>query len=194
MFETLSTIELTVAASIVVALLRMRSRGPRFRASRSPAFSASGSSSFSSIGASGALDPAHGLGVPALGLTVGLPVASLLFAFRGSLDPERHAGDAFAGARRGQRDPNFSPRAFCGSLRAGRLPAPFAPSAGWGDIIAGVAALPLAWSIASLGSRMRALALGRNTLGIADLISAVALGALSSPARFRSMPDRQQPP
>jgi hypothetical protein len=67
---------------------------------------------------------------------------------------------------------------------AGELPAPFAPSAGWGDIFAGVAALPFAWSIALVGSLARMLTLVWNTIGIADLISAIALGVLSSPGPF----------
>jgi len=64
---------------------------------------------------------------------------------------------------------------------AGRLPAPFAPSAGWGDMIAGVAAPPVAWLIARFGARVRPLAFAWNIFGAADLISAIALGALSAP-------------
>ena len=64
---------------------------------------------------------------------------------------------------------------------AGELPAPFAPSAGWGDILVGVTALPVAWSMLRFGARARPLALLWNTIGIADLINAVALGALSAP-------------
>ena len=64
---------------------------------------------------------------------------------------------------------------------AGRLPASFGPSAGWGDIFAGVTALPLAWSMAQFGPRVRTLAVLWNTIGIADLFAAIALGALSAP-------------
>jgi hypothetical protein len=63
----------------------------------------------------------------------------------------------------------------------GRPPAQFAPRAGWGDIFAGVAALPLAWSIVRFGSRVRALALLWNAIGITDLAAAIALGTLSAP-------------
>jgi hypothetical protein len=50
-----------------------------------------------------------------------------------------------------------------------------------GDIFAGVAALPLAWSIVRFGSRVQALTLLWNAIGIADLVAAIALGALSAP-------------
>ena len=81
MFEILSTIELTVAASIVVALLTHALA--RTSLSRLTVAGVLGVwfALVLLIGASGALDPAHGLGVPALGLTVGLPVAALLSAF-----------------------------------------------------------------------------------------------------------------
>jgi hypothetical protein len=64
----------------------------------------------------------------------------------------------------------------------GRLPAPFAPSAGWGDIFAGVAALPLAWSILRFGRRVAPLVFAWSVIGIADLVNAIALGALSAPS------------
>jgi hypothetical protein len=48
-------------------------------------------------------------------------------------------------------------------------------------MIAGVTALPLAWSIARFGARVRILALLWNVFGAADLLNAVALGALSAP-------------
>jgi hypothetical protein len=65
---------------------------------------------------------------------------------------------------------------------AGKLPAPFAPSAGWGDIFVGATALPVAWAMLRFGARARALALAWNTIGLADLVNAVALGALSAPS------------
>ena len=70
---------------------------------------------------------------------------------------------------------------FVALYAAGRLPAPFAPSAGWGDILTGVAAAPLAWAIARFGARVRMPALIWNVFGAADLVNAIALGALSAP-------------
>ncbi len=66
---------------------------------------------------------------------------------------------------------------------AGRLPAPFAPAAGWGDIFIGVTALPLAWFISRNNSNGLAYSLLWlwNSLGVLDLVNAIALGATSSP-------------
>src|SRR6202042_551900 len=68
----------------------------------------------------------------------------------------------------------------------GKLPAPFAPSAGWGDIFAGVAALPLAWSIIRFGRPVAPLVFAWSVIGIADLVNAIALGALSAPGPLQT--------
>jgi len=63
----------------------------------------------------------------------------------------------------------------------GRLAAPFAISAGWGDIIAGAIAIPLVALMTWKGTAPRWLLGSWNALGILDLITAIALGALSAP-------------
>jgi hypothetical protein len=63
----------------------------------------------------------------------------------------------------------------------GRLAAPFSTSAGWGDIIAGAIAIPLAALMTWKGTAPRWLLGSWNVLGILDLITAIALGALSAP-------------
>jgi hypothetical protein len=63
----------------------------------------------------------------------------------------------------------------------GRLAAPFSTSAGWGDIIAGAIAIPLAAQMIWRGAAPRWLLSSWNALGILDLITAIALGALSAP-------------
>jgi hypothetical protein len=63
----------------------------------------------------------------------------------------------------------------------GRLPAPFAPSAGWGDVFIGATALPLAWAVTRFGARVRPLVFLWSAVGVADLVAAVTLGALSAP-------------
>lgn len=68
---------------------------------------------------------------------------------------------------------------------AKRLPAPFAPLAGWGDIFIGVTALPMAFLAARDRDRGRAAILIWNTLGLADLVLAVGLGAASAPGPIR---------
>jgi hypothetical protein len=68
---------------------------------------------------------------------------------------------------------------------AKRLPAPFAPVAGWGDIAIGVIALPMAFWVARRPDAARSAVLFWNSLGLADLVIAVTLGALSAPGPSR---------
>ena len=68
---------------------------------------------------------------------------------------------------------------------AKRLPAPFAPVAGWGDIIIGATALPIALWVARDPDTARGPLLVWNGLGLADLVTAVTLGALSAPGAIR---------
>ena len=63
----------------------------------------------------------------------------------------------------------------------GRLAAPFSTSAGWGDIIVGAIAIPVAVLMIWKGTAPRWLLASWNALGVLDLITAIALGALSTP-------------
>jgi hypothetical protein len=63
----------------------------------------------------------------------------------------------------------------------GAIPAVFAVPAGAGDFLVGLLALPAAFYLASGATRGRTVAVLWNLLGIADLVSAVTLGFLSSP-------------
>jgi hypothetical protein len=181
MFEILSTIGLTASASLVIAFLAYAmAETPRGRLTVAGVLVA-WFVLVLATGAGGALDPVRGLGVPALGLTVVLPVAALVCAFF-AFGPIRSAMLATPlPALVAINTIRILGVIFVALYAAGRLPAPFAPSAGWGDIIAGVAAPPLSWAIARFGARVRMLALLWNVFGAADLISAVALGALSAP-------------
>ncbi len=70
---------------------------------------------------------------------------------------------------------------------AGRLAPTFALAAGWGDIAVATAAPLVAWAIHRRAAGWRGLALAWNTLGFADLVTAVTLGvgsAAGSPIRF----------
>jgi hypothetical protein len=132
------------------------------------------------LGATGALGAA-GLGAPGLGLAVVLPIAALVWAYR-ALPSVQEAMTATPLpaliALHAIRLLGFS---FIALYTMGRLPAPFAPSAGWGDVAIGVTALPLAWAAAQFGARVRPLVLLWNALGVADLVAAIGLGALSAP-------------
>jgi hypothetical protein len=181
MFEILSTAALTVNASLVIGFLAYSmSETPPGRLTVAGVLIA-WFALVLAIGAGGALDPIRGFGVPALGVTVALPVAALATAFF-----------AFGPIRAAILAAPLPALVAVNAIRIlgvlfvllyvrGELPAPFAPSAGWGDIFMGVTALPLAWSIIRFGSRVRPLVFAWNVIGIADLVDAVALGALSAP-------------
>ena len=181
MFETLSAIALTASASIVVAFLSHALARTSLGRLAVAGVLGAWFALVLAIGAAGALDPVRGVGVPGLGLTVALPVAALAAAFF-----------AFRTIREAMLAIPLPALVAVNAIRilgvifvmlhaAGKLPAPFAPSAGWGDIFVGVTALPVAWAMLRFGARARPLALLWNTIGIADLVNAVALGALSAP-------------
>ena len=187
MLEVLSTIGLTASAAIVIGFLAYAmAETPPGRLTVAGVLIA-WFALVVTVGASAALDPVRGFGVPALGLTVGLPVAALVSAFF-AFGPIR-AGmlaaplPALVGVNAIRILPGWL---FVLLYAAGKLPAPFAPSAGWGDIFAGVAALPLAWSIIRFGRRVAPLAFAWSVIGIADLVNAIALGALSAPGPLQT--------
>lgn len=70
---------------------------------------------------------------------------------------------------------------------AGTTPAAFAIPAGTGDVITGLMALPTAIALASGRSDNVRSALLWNAFGIADLVVAVTLGALTSPGPFQRL-------
>jgi hypothetical protein len=179
-FEILSTVALTVSASIVVGFLSVtlaRATGSRF------AVCAALGAWFVLIlafGANAALGPAGG-GAPSLGLAVVLPVAALASAYF-ALPSVRNAMAATPlPALIAVHAIRVLGVIFLVLYANGRLPAPFAPSAGWGDVFIGATALPLAWAVTRFGPRVRPLVFLWNALGVADLVAAVTLGALSAP-------------
>ena len=153
MSEVLSTIGLTAGAAIVIGFLAYAmAETPRGRLTVAGVLTA-WFALVVTIGASAALDPVRGFGVPALGLTVGLPCrGARQRLLRLWTDFGGHAGGASAGAGRGECDP-VPPAGWLFALlyARGELPAPFAPSAGWGDILAGAAAPAIAWLLVRFG-------------------------------------------
>jgi hypothetical protein len=69
----------------------------------------------------------------------------------------------------------------------GAIPGELALPAGTGDVLVGLLALPAAFYLASGAARGRAVAVAWNFLGIADLATAVTLGALSSPGPLQRL-------
>ncbi len=180
MFDILSTAELTVSASIVVGFLSLAMA--QTAGSRVTVLVALGAwfALVLALGATGALSPAGG-GAPALGLTVVLPIAALVWAYF-ALPSVRNAMAATPlPALIGLHAIRLLGITFIILYAEGRLPAPFAPSAGWGDVFIGATALPLAWAVTRFGARVRPLVLLWNALGVADLVVALTLGPLSAP-------------
>jgi hypothetical protein len=180
LFDVLSAIEISVYAAVVVALLAFalaRTIPGRLGATFVLALWFAG---VVALGATGALDATTGIGAPGLGVAVVLPAALLSLAFL----REGRAREAIAAmplwALIAVHVPRLLGVFFVLLYAAHRLPAPFAPAAGWGDMIAGAAAVPLAW-LAWRGGAARGLMLAWNAFGLLDLVTAIALGATSSP-------------
>jgi hypothetical protein len=180
MFDILSTIEITVSAAIVVAMLAFGfATTTRGRIEVALVFAAWFALAVA-LGATLALAPARG-GAPALAAAVALPLASMCGVY--------FAVPALRAAFMTVPLPAFVALnvlraigvSFILLYAAGRLPAPFAPSAGWGDVFVGVTALPMAGAAAKFGPRARGWLLAWNTIGVLDLIAAVGFGATSAP-------------
>jgi hypothetical protein len=73
----------------------------------------------------------------------------------------------------------------------GAVPGVFALPAGIGDVLVGLLALPAAFTLASGAPRGRVIAVAWNCLGIADLITALTLGVLTTPGPLQHLaPDQ----
>jgi hypothetical protein len=180
MFDILSTAELTVSASIVVGFLSLAMA--QTASGRITVLVALGAwfVLVLAIGATGALSPAGG-GAPALGLTVVLPIAALVWAYFALPSVRNALATTPLPALIGLHAIRLLGFTFIILYAEGRLPAPFAPSAGWGDVFMGATALPLAWALMRSGARVRPLVFLWNALGVADLVIALTLGPLSAP-------------
>jgi hypothetical protein len=180
MFDTLSTVELTVSASIAVGFLSWAmAESARGRVVILVALGA-WFAFMLAIGATGALSPGLG-GPPALGLTVVLPIVALVWAYFALPSVRITMAATPLPALIALHLIRVLGFMFLVLYAEGRLPAPFAPSAGWGDMLIGATALPLAWAVARFGARVRPLVLLWNALGVADLVIALTLGPLSAP-------------
>ena len=158
MFDILSTAELTISASIVAGFLSLAmAETARSRATVLVALGA-WFVLVLALGATGALSPA-GLGAPALGLAVVLPIAALVWAYFARTSVRQAMTKTPLPALIALHAIRLLGFTFIVLYAEGRLPAPFAPSAGWGDVFIGATALPLAWAVTRFGARMRPLVL-----------------------------------
>ena len=129
----------------------------------------------------------NGLGTPAIGAAVLIPVALLVFVARRSSTARRVLFGLpltlLVALNAGRLLGIF----FLLLHDAGRLPPTFATTAGWGDIAVAIAAIPLAAAIHYRVKGWFALTLAWNVIGFVDLLTAVTLGvgsAPGSPVRF----------
>ena len=180
MFDILSTAELTISAAIVVSFLILTMAETAGR--RVVVLAALGAwfALDLAIGATGALSPGR-VGPAALGLTVFLPVAGLVWAYFALPSVRTAMATAPLPALVALNTLRLLGFTFIVLYAEGRLPAPFAPSAGWGDMFIGATALPVAWAATRFGARMRPVVFLWNALGVADLVIALTLGPLSAP-------------
>jgi len=185
LFDLLSAIELTASAAVVVATLAwLFGATPRERILIGAGLTAW----FAGVlwlGATGALQDGEGAGVLGLGAAVVLPVLVLTILSLGTEFGRARIAAAPLSTLVAVQAVRVLGVSFVLLHAAGRLPAPFAPIAGWGDILVGMLAIPVAWVAARFGSRADGTVLLWNILGIADLVAAVGLGAMSSPGPLR---------
>lgn len=127
----------------------------------------------------------HGLGVPGLGLAILLPIAVLSVSVLRSPSLLQALRSIPLSMLVGVNVIRTFGVMFVILYGMGRLPAPFAPVAGWGDILVGLTAVPVAWLAYKKGAGAHSTVLIWNTVGLLDLIAAVALGVTSSPGPLR---------
>ncbi|MBV8100614.1 MAG: hypothetical protein JOZ31_15820 [Verrucomicrobia bacterium] len=178
-FDLLSTIGLTASAAVAVAVFVAL-----FGSSLTSRISIGAAMTLWFIGVL-ALGASGNIGTPLLGAAVLVPIVVLSVVGFGS-----------SVARGRLQSPPLPELIALNVIRllgvlfvllyaAKRLPAPFAPVAGWGDIAAGAAAVPIALWVARQPQTARSAVLFWNSFGLADLVTAVTLGALSAPGPSR---------
>lgn len=127
----------------------------------------------------------HGLGTPALGVAVVVPIVALIIIVRRSDSLYRAAREVPLAMLVGLHAIRILGVYFLLLYARARLPAPFAPLAGCGDIISGVVAVPLAWALSRGAPVPPSLLWLWNSFGLLDLIVAIGLGAISAPGRLQ---------
>jgi hypothetical protein len=136
------------------------------------------------IGATGLFAPGGAFGIFGLAAGVAVPLTILLWLGLGTARGREAASHAPLLRLTAIQIPRVVGLFFVLLFLAGRVSAPFGPSAGWGDVLVGLLAVLATLMVAAnaLPERSRrALLLGLNALGTADLLTAVTLGATSSP-------------
>jgi len=178
-FDLLSTIVLTASSTVVVATFVAL-----FGSSLTSRITIGAGMALWFIAVLGLGAPGN-IGTPLLGAAVLIPIAVLSVIGFGSSVGRGRLQSAPLPALIALNVTRLLGVLFVLLYAAKRLPAPFAPVAGWGDIAAGAAALPIAFLVARQPDTARRAVLFWNSFGLADLVTAVTLGALSAPGPSR---------
>jgi hypothetical protein len=186
MFDLVSTAELTVGSTIVIVFLSsMLSSTVRQRV-----LVAAGLALWFCLvmaaGATGILARPIGPGIPGVGIAVLIPIVVLTLLVLGTTRGRALVRQARLSSLVGVHSVRVLGITFVMLYWAKRLPAPFAPTAGWGDVLVGLLAIPLALTLlrneaATPKGWVRASIVAWSVLGLTDLVTAVALGAMSAP-------------
>jgi hypothetical protein len=188
MFDLLSTAELTASSAIVVFFLSsMLANTARQRALVAAAL-AGWFCLVLAAGATGALAHPIGPGIPGVGVAVLIPIILLSGLVLGMARGRELVRRAPLAPLIGVHSVRILGITFVLLYAAKRLPAPFAPVAGWGDVSVGVLAIPLALLLVRSAKVPKGWIALWNTLGLADLVAAITLGALSAPGPQRLFP------
>jgi hypothetical protein len=188
MFDLLSTAELTASSAIVVFFLSsMLSNTVRQRALVAAAL-AGWFCLVLTAGATGALAHPIGPGIPGVGVAVLIPIILLSVLVLGMARGRELVRRAPLAPLIGVHSVRILGITFVLLYAAKRLPAPFAPVAGWGDVLVGVLAIPLALLLVRSATVPKGWIALWNTLGLADLVAAITLGAMSAPGPLRLFP------
>ncbi|MBI3563273.1 MAG: hypothetical protein HY080_16335 [Gammaproteobacteria bacterium] len=179
--DLLATIEMTVCAALAVAVLAIGFGGNLQARIRIAAGLAGWFILVTLLAAMGLFNNQHGVGVPGLGLAVLLPIVVLSVRVLRSPLLRRRLQTIPLSTLIGVNVIRIFGATFVLLYAADRLPAPFAPLAGWGDIFIGLTAIPVAWLTYKKREAAHTTVMIWNTLGLLDLIAAVALGVTSSP-------------
>ena len=182
MFDLLSTAELTASSAIVVFFLSsLLSDTVRQRVWVGAALTA-WFCLILAAGATGAFARPIGPGIPGVGLGVLIPIVVLSLLVLGTARGRGLVRRVPMTALVGLHIVRVLGITFVLLYSAKRLPAPFAPVAGWGDILVGLLAIPLVLRMSrGAGELPKGAILLWNVLGVADLVTAVTLGATSTP-------------
>jgi hypothetical protein len=180
--DLLGGIELTASAGIVVAIL---AAGLGTTARSRAAIVAAFGLWFTVVTALAAAETLHTTdltGVAGLGLAIAVPMLTMIVAAIASHRVRRSLLSIPVSWLVAANTVRVLGVSFLVLHSQGRLPAPFALTAGWGDIGIGLTAPLVAWLVAVRGQQARGTLTLWNALGLLDLIVAVSLGVMWSPA------------